>query len=243
VREDVALRRRYASAMGARILLVEDDRETRRLVESLLSDDGYAVDAVGRRATATAAARTATYDAVVLDLGLPDGDGIELCREWRRAGVTTPILVVTARADVASRVRGLDAGADDYVGKPFAVAELRARLRAVLRRGPSRSREQVFRRDGLTVDFSRRRASLGGCEVPLTRRELEVFARLVRAGGRAVARDDLLEEIWGEATPEAGASLEVIVGRLRRKLGPNGGETLIRTFRGHGYGLATPDEA
>jgi len=228
--------------VGARILLVEDDRETRRLVASLLSEEGYAVDAVGRRTNAAAAARAVVYDAVVLDLGLPDGDGIELCREWRRAGMTTPILVVTARADVASRVRGLDAGADDYVGKPFAVAELRARLRAVLRRGPSRGVDSVFRREGLTVDFARRRASLDGREVPITRRELEVLARLVRAGGRAVSRDDLLEDIWGDTTPEAGASLEVIVGRLRRKLG-GGGETLIRTFRGHGYGLATPDEA
>jgi len=228
--------------MGARILLVEDDRETRRLVASLLSEEGYAVDAVGRRTNAAAAARAVVYDAVVLDLGLPDGDGIELCREWRRAGMTTPILVVTARADVASRVRGLDAGADDYVGKPFAVAELRARLRAVMRRGRSRREDPVFRREGLTVDFARRRASLDGREVPITRRELEVLARLVRAGGRAVSRDDLLEDIWGDTTPEAGASLEVIVGRLRRKLG-GGGETLIRTFRGHGYGLATPDEA
>ena len=228
--------------MGARILLVEDDRETRRLVESLLSEEGYVVDAVGRLTSASAAARTAIYDAVVLDLGLPDGDGIELCREWRSAGMATPILVVTARADVASRVRGLDAGADDYVGKPFAVAELRARLRAVMRRGPSRPQDKVFRRNGLTVDFARRRASLGGREVPITRRELEVFARLVRAGGRAVSRNDLLEDIWGEITPEAGASLEVIVGRLRSKLGADGGESLIRTFRGHGYGLATPDE-
>ena len=228
--------------MGARILLVEDDRETRRLVASLLSEEGYAVDAVARRTNAAAAARAVVYDAVVLDLGLPDGDGIELCREWRRAGMTTPILVVTARADVASRVRGLDAGADDYVGKPFAVAELRARLRAVMRRRRSRREDPVFRREGLTVDFARRRASLDGREVPITRRELEVFARLVRAGGRAVARDDLLEDIWGDTTPEAGASLEVIVGRLRRKLG-GGGETLIRTFRGHGYGLAQPDGA
>ena len=224
-------------AEASRILLVEDDRETRQLVETWLREEGYRLHSVGRCAAAAAAMREASYDAILLDLRLPDGSGVGLCREWRRAGVRTPILIVTARTDVSSRVEGLDAGADDYLGKPFAIAELRARLRAVLRRGASEQALPVFRRGELRVDFARRQAHIGSREVPVTRREFEVLARLVRAGGRAVSREDLLEEIWGGA-PEAAASLEVIVGRLRRKLQPDGAEPLIRTIRGLGYGLA-----
>ena len=227
---------------ASRILLVEDDRETRQLVEAWLAEEGYRVSSVGRCSAAAAAVRDAPYDAIILDLRLPDGNGIGLCREWRQAGIRTPILIVTARTDVSSRVEGLDAGADDYLGKPFAIAELRARLRAVLRRGASEAVEPVFRRGELRVDFARRQARIGAREVPITRRELEVLARLVRAAGRAVSREDLLEEIWGESTPEAAASLAVIIGRLRRKLQPNGADLLIRTIRGHGYGLAVPED-
>jgi DNA-binding response OmpR family regulator len=152
--------------------------------------------------------------------------------------VRTPILILTARTDVSSRVEGLDAGADDYLGKPFAIAELRARLRALLRRGAGGAARSVFRNGALRVDFGRRQVSIGDREVPITRRELEVLARLVRAEGRAVSREDLLEEIWGESTPETAASLEVIMSRLRRKLQPASAQPLIRTFRGHGYGIA-----
>jgi DNA-binding response OmpR family regulator len=222
----------------SRILLVEDDRETRQLVEVWLREEGYRVDAVGRCASATTALRGASYDAVILDLRLPDGSGLSVCRELRQAGVHTPILVLTARTDVSSRVEGLDAGADDYLNKPFAIAELRARLRALLRRGALGAARPVFRSGSLRVDFARRQVSIDDREVPITRRELEVLARLVRADGRAVSREDLLEEIWGESTPETAASLEVIMSRLRRKLKPASVEPLIRTFRGHGYGIA-----
>jgi len=227
------------SGAGPRILLVEDDRETRWLVERWLLEEGYAVDSTGRCATALAALRGASYDAVILDLRLPDGSGLGVCRQWRQTGARTPILILTARTDVASRVEGLDCGADDYLGKPFAIAELRARLRALLRRGTSDRADPIFQRGQLRVDLARRQVRIGSREVPVTRRELEVLARLVRAAGRAVSRDDLLEEIWGESTPEASASLEVIVGRLRRKLQTKGADPLIRTFRGHGYGLVT----
>ena len=228
----------------ARILLVEDDRETSSLISRVLSEDGHTVTPVGRGGDATVQLRRSQFSIIILDVGLPDTDGIALCREWRRAGIRTPILLLTARTDVASRVSGLDSGADDYLGKPFAFAELKARLRALLRRGPDDPLERVFKRSDLTVDFGRRQAMRGEDEIPLTRRELEVFERLVRAKGQAVSRDDLLEEIWGQSTPEAGASLEVIVGRLRRKLDVPGGERLIRTVRGHGYALtrsAEPD--
>jgi two-component system OmpR family response regulator len=224
-----------------RILLVEDDRATRNLVGESLSEAGYAVTSVERAGEAAAAMRGAAFSAVILDVWLPDGSGVELCREWRGAGLRIPVLMLTARTDVSSRVEGLDAGADDYLGKPFALAELQARLRALLRRRQEAAAERVFQRGRITVDFGRRQAWRGRNEVPLTRREIDVLERLVSARGRAVSRDDLLEEIWGEATPEAESSLEVIVGRLRRKLEASG-EPLIRTLRGHGYALAMPGD-
>jgi len=118
---------------------------------------------------------------------------------------------------------------------------LRARVRALLRRAEVGSRERVFRRGELLVDFGRRLVFRAGVELPITRRELEVFERLVRAGGHAVSRDDILDEIWGKSTPEAGSSLEIIIGRLRRKLSATGGEALIRTLRGYGYALSPPE--
>lgn len=225
-----------------RILLVEDDRETRQLVAAALREQGYVVTPVDRGAAATSAIRNQQFSAVVLDVRLPDSDGIALCREWRSGGFDLPILILTARTDVSSRVDGLNAGADDYLGKPFALAELRARLSSVLRRSAERLRARVFRSGDLSLNFARRQVWRAGVEVPLTRREFELLERLVRARGHAVSREDLLEEIWGAATPEAGASLEVIIGRLRRKLDAAGSERLIRTFRGYGYSFAATQE-
>jgi DNA-binding response OmpR family regulator len=224
-----------------RILLIEDDRETREVVARALEEDGFEVDAQARARGGERALRGAPVAAIILDVWLPDGNGIEVCRVWRKAGVRVPILMLTARTDVSSRVAGLDAGADDYLGKPFALAELRARLRALLRRGAQPAAERILRRADVVVNFERRQAWVGSAEVPLTRRELDVLARLALGGGHVVARDDLLEEVWGEATAETAASLEVIVARLRRKLEHDGKGTLIRTVRGVGYALASPE--
>jgi DNA-binding response OmpR family regulator len=224
-----------------RILLVEDEAATRRLVSRALADEGFEIVSAGQGEAATRALREGGVGAVVLDLWLPDGSGIELCRQWRAQGIDVPILMLTARTDVASRVSGLDAGADDYLGKPFALSELRARLRALLRRGKLPLEERLLVRGELTVDFGRRRARLRGSEVPLTRREFEVLERLAWGKGHAVARADLLEEIWGEASAETAASLEVIVARLRRKLEAKG-RHLIRTVRGYGYAVADPSD-
>ena len=225
------------SLAGVRILLVEDSRETRELIARALGEEGCLVTAVGSASAATASLEEGEFHAVILDLGLPDGNGLSLCQEWRRSGKRAPVLILTARADVASRVAGLDAGADDYLYKPFALAELRARLRALLRRARGTGRAHLYRHGEVSVDFSRRLVVRGRTEIPITRREIEVFERLARAEGRAVSRDDLLEEIWGEATEHTASSLEVIIGRLRRKLDASGSERLIRTIRGHGYAL------
>jgi two-component system OmpR family response regulator len=220
------------------ILLVEDDGETRGLVARSLSEAGFEVVGAERASTASAAVRSRAFAAIVLDVRLPDADGIALCADWRRSGIDVPILILTARTDVSSRVEGLNAGADDYLGKPFAVAELRARLNALVRRGRSGARERIYRIGDLSMDFARRRVHRGAAEIPLTRRELELLERLVRARGHPVSRADLMEELWGESTREAGASLEVIIGRLRRKLDAAGSERLIRTLRGVGYAFS-----
>ena len=226
-----------------RVAVVEDDREMRELLREALGNEGYTVTAVGSGAGANEAVRGGDVDAVVLDVWLPDADGVELCRAWRRSGLRIPILMLTARTDVAARVAGLEAGADDYLGKPFALAELRARLTALLRRGGRPLRGELFRRGSVTVDFGRRQAWVGGQEVAITRRELEVLERLAEAGGHAVSRDDLLQDVWGEATRETAASLEVMVARLRRKLERPGGSAIVRTVRGYGYAVVSGEDA
>ena len=231
-----------ADQLRGSIAIVEDDREMRELLREALGNQGYAVTAVGSGAAAEEVVLGQEPDAVILDVWLPDADGVDLCRTWRRAGVRTPILMLTARTDVAARVAGLDAGADDYLGKPFALAELRARLAALLRRGGRPLRREVLRRGPVTVDFGRRQAWVDGREVAITRRELEVLERLAEAGGRAVSRDDLLGDVWGEATRETAASLEVMVARLRRKLDRPGRVDLVRTVRGFGYAIAGGEE-
>ena len=226
-----------------RVAIVEDDREMRGLLREALGHEGYAVTAVGSGAAASEAVRGGDVDAVILDVWLPDADGVELCRAWRRSGLRIPILMLTARTDVAARVTGLEAGADDYLGKPFALAELRARLSALLRRGTRPLRGEIFRRGPVSVDFGRRQAWVAGQEVAITRRELEVLERLAEAGGRAVSRDDLLQDVWGEATRETAASLEVMVARLRRKLERPGGSPIVRTVRGYGYAVVSGEDA
>jgi len=219
-----------------------DDRETRRLVASLLSEEGYAVDAVGRRTNAAAAARAVVYDAVVLDLGLPDGDGIELCREWRRAGMTTPILVVTARADVASRVRGLDAGADDYVGKPFRMAELLARVRALLRRRVP----ALMEIGGVRVETGSRRVEVDGAEVTLSNKEFELLRVMMSRAGQVVTREEILSEVWNDPTMKTSKTLDMHMSWLRRKIarpdadgGEHRGDQRISTVRGVGFRFET----
>ncbi len=220
-----------------RVFLLEDDAETRAAVAAALEEEGFDVISRARAQGCERALRDGRAAAAILDVWLPDGNGIDICRQWRDHGLDLPILMLTARTDVGSRVAGLDAGADDYLGKPFALAELRARLRALIRRGPRSASDRVFRSADVVVDFRRRQAWVAGVEVPMTRREIDVLERLASGQDGAVARDDILEQIWGGATRETAASLEVIVARLRRKLERDGRGSLIRTVRGFGYAL------
>ena len=215
-----------------RVLVVDDEAEVRSVVARALRADGHAVTTAE---DLQAARRRVSegIDLLVLDLRLADGFGLELCRELRAEGASIPILLLTALSQVAFRVEGLDAGADDFLAKPFAVAELRARVRALGRRG-ALPRGLTYERDDVRLDFAGRHATRAGQPIAITSREWSILEVLVRRSGRVVSRSDLLESVWGEASETAASSLEVLVGRLRRKLGAE----LIRTLRGEGYALA-----
>jgi len=211
-----------------RVLVVDDEAEVRSVVARALRADGHAVTTAE---DLQAARRRVSegIDLLVLDLRLADGFGLELCRELRAEGASIPILLLTALSQVALRVEGLDAGADDFLAKPFAVAELRARVRALGRRG-ALPRGLTYERDDVRLDFAGRHATRAGQPIAITSREWSILEVLVRRSGRVVSRSDLLESVWGEASETAASSLEVLVGRLRRKLGAE----LIRTLRGEG---------
>ena len=216
-----------------RVLVVDDHREVLELVDRALSRDQHQVFTADSAERALAELSARRPDIVVLDLGLPDGSGEELCRRIRGTDEGAAILVLTAQSAVASRVRCLDAGADDYLTKPFAVAELRARVRALSRR-TQRAAPRVWQHGRVRLDFSARRASLGEREAPVTAREWAILECLARSAGHVVPRQQLLEQVWAKADAASAASLEVLIGRIRRKLGAE----VVRTLRGGGYALA-----
>jgi two-component system, OmpR family, response regulator len=215
-----------------RILVVDDHAGTRKLLDRHLEQAGHVVQAVDSCSEVLAALGASKFDVVVLDVMLPDGSGIELCRQMRKDGRTVPVLLLSARGEVRDRVTGLEAGADDYLIKPFALSELLARVTALARRGPTlRARSSVF--GPVVVDFEARRVMNEGKAVPLTAMELSIVEVLATRRGRVVTRDDLIECVWGERTESTESSLEVLVGRIRRKLGAS--SSVLRTARGLGY--------
>ena len=215
-----------------RVLVVDDSAELRELVSQALTRDGHQVVAVEATDAAERALAARDVDLVVLDLALPGAWGADWCRRMRHDGMDAMVLVLTAHGEVARRLEGFEAGADDFLAKPFALAELRARVRALGRRRQA-GRTRVLRLGEVEVDFPARRARRDGQDAPLTAREWSVLECLASRGNRVVPRSTLLEEVWGAGDDAASASLEVIVGRIRKKLGSD----VVRTVRGEGYAL------
>jgi len=224
---------------SVRILVVDDDRAVRESLRRSLSFNGYTVDLAEDGVEALEAINNERPDALVLDVMMPRLDGLEVCRQLRSTGDDLPILVLTARDSVSERVSGLDAGADDYLPKPFALEELLARLRALLRRtGPEDASEgAVMTFADLTLDPSTREVHRGNRSISLTRTEFSLLEMLIANPRRVLTRSRILEEVWGFDFPTSGNALEVYVGYLRRKTESEGEPRLIHTVRGVGYVL------
>jgi DNA-binding response OmpR family regulator len=217
-----------------RLLVVEDDPTIAEPLARALRRDGYDVDVRADGASALARANRGDVDMVLLDLGLPDIDGMDVCRRLRAESPAMPILMLTARADELDTVIGLDAGADDYVTKPFRLAELLARVRAVMRRGQVESAVHEVR--DITVDSDARKAWLAGTELQLTVKEFDLLRVLVRDAGRVVSRGQLMREVWGAPWPSSTKTLDMHMTWLRRKLGDDPVDSrYITTVRGVGF--------
>ncbi|EME61838.1 MULTISPECIES: response regulator transcription factor [Rhodococcus] len=222
-----------------RILVVDDDRAVRESLRRSLSFNGYSVELATDGQDALEQVAAERPDAMVLDVMMPRVDGLEVCRRLRSTGDDLPILVLTARDSVSERVAGLDAGADDYLPKPFALEELLARLRALLRRAspdPTES-EETLRFADLTLNPSTREVTRGARSISLTRTEFALMEMLMANPRRVLSRSRILEEVWGYDFPTSGNALEVYVGYLRRKTEAEGEPRLIHTVRGVGYVL------
>jgi DNA-binding response OmpR family regulator len=219
-----------------RALVLEDDPRLRSLVVRTLTRTGLACDEASRRAEAEELLDIHSYDLLVLDRRLPDGDGLDVCRRARATGFFNSILVLTARDDPESEVEGLTHGADDYLGKPFDLDVLSARARALLRRNVRRPvRELVC--GGLRLDPGRRMAFHDGKPLALTSREFAILEALLRSPGSVVSRAEILEQAWGEREEPMSNTIDVLVARLRRKVDRTGEPSRIETVRGVGYRL------
>jgi len=222
-----------------KILVVDDDAAVRASLDRALRLEGYDVDVAGDGTTALRALALMQPDAVVLDLGLPDIDGLEVCRRLRSTGDDTPVLILTARDAVDDRVHGLDAGADDYLVKPFALAELLARLRALLRRR-SGGEGELLRFADLSLDLNSRQARRGDRTFVLTRIEFDLLELFLRHPRQVLTRDVILDRVWGYNFDSGTNSLAVYIGYLRRKTEAEGEARYIHTVRGVGYVLREP---
>ncbi len=222
-----------------RILVVEDERKVASFLARALRESAYAVDVAVRGEQALQLVQGNAYDAILLDVRLPDLSGIEVCRRLRQWGVEAPILMLTARGLVEQKVEGLDAGADDYLSKPFALAELQARLRALTRRGLGKG-GGTLRYADLELDRHRRRARRGAEAVPLTLKEFALLELLLLRAPEPVTRSEIIEHVWASQFDSETNLVEVYINRLRQKLDQERAVKLIHTVRGVGYRLGLP---
>ncbi len=216
-----------------RVLVVEDEPQLSAQIQKVLGAEGHVVDLADDGTEGQFLGESEPYDSIILDLGLPGRDGISVLKEWRRNGVQTPVLILTARDDWSDRVDGLDAGADDYMSKPFNTPELCARIRAMMRRGTGNA-TSLFQKGGVEFDSRSSRTLLDGVPVVLTSQETAVLSYLFHNSGRLVSRTELSEHIYDYDGDKDSNTIAVFVTRLRKKLGSD----LIVTVRGGGYMIA-----
>jgi two-component system OmpR family response regulator len=221
-----------------RVLLVEDDRDLQKSLKRALVDAGYVVDTASDGEEGHFLGDTEPYDVVILDLGLPKMDGVRVLEKWRKAGRNMPVLILTARDRWSDKVAGFDAGADDYLGKPFITEELLARVRALLRRAAGLATSEI-EIGPLRIDTRSSRVTLDGNPVRLTSLEYRLLAYLAHHRGKVVSRTELVEHLYDQDFDRDSNTIEVFVGRLRKKLDAH----LIQTVRGLGYSLDSPDVA
>ncbi|WP_417450624.1 response regulator transcription factor [Kordiimonas sp.] len=213
-----------------RVLLVEDDSRIAAEVRSALEEAGYVVDVAREGEDAWFKGDVEDYDAAILDLGLPGMDGIAVLKRWREGGRALPVLILTARGSWVERVEGIDAGADDYLPKPFQMPELLARLRAILRRSAGQA-SPVISIGSVSLDTRKMAVDVGGRDIGMTSQEYRLLAYLMHHAGRVVTTTEIVDHLYGDDSERAENSVEVFIGRIRRKLGVD----LIHTRRGFGY--------
>lgn len=219
-----------------RILVVEDDKDLNRQVAEALEEAGYVVDRAFDGSDGHFLGDTEPYDAVILDIGLPEMDGITVLEEWRKAGRSMPVLILTARDRWSDKVAGIDAGADDYVAKPFHVEEVLARIRALIRRAAGHASSEIVC-GPLRLDTRGAKAMIDGNTLKLTSHEFRLLSYLVHHVGKVVSRTELVEHLYDQDFDRDSNTIEVFVGRLRKKLGVD----MIETVRGLGYRIQAPD--
>jgi DNA-binding response OmpR family regulator len=217
-----------------RLIVIEDESELGGLLRAALTRTGFAVDLVGNIASAQDYLAVASYDAMILDLGLPDGDGLSLLRTMRSKGNGTPVLILTARDAPEDRVAGLDTGADDYLIKPFHMTELISRMRALLRR-PNAALGVRLELGNVVLDTAARQGSVGGRPLPLSAKETALLEFFLRCQGRVATREAIEHSVYDFTTTLGSNAVEVLVHRLRRKLAEAGATVVIHTLRGVGY--------
>ncbi len=222
-----------------RILVVEDEQRLGRLLRRSLEAARHVVDVATDGETGLAAARGSAYDAIILDLGLPDIDGIEVCRQVRVAGVGTPVLMLTARDEVQDRVHGLDAGADDYLGKPFALSELLARVRALSRRQQPEEIMGALHLADLRLDVPGRRAWRGDRPLTLSAKEFALLEFMLRHAGQVLTRQQIIEHVWRYDFDGLDTIVDTYIHYLRDKVDAKNAVRLVKTVRGVGYVLRT----